>query len=72
MRFERSITIEHKGKNYQGQYWVEEGWVYVHGYASDGELPRQDMDIGGFTPEGAARMLLQGLAEAGRLEPDDN
>ncbi len=70
VRFKRPVKIEHEGKSYTGEYWVEKKIVYVEAYGPDGIRLSPRTQLGGSPPEVLAQILLREMVEAGRVEPD--
>lgn len=67
---ETTITVEHEGKFYTGEYWVEKGVVYVRGHGPSGISPEVRTLKPGHPPETLAQTLLKEMAEAGLINPE--
>jgi len=65
-----TITIEHEGKSYSGEYWMEKGVVYVRGQGPSGTSPEIRTLTPGDPPDALARALLLEMVEGGLINPE--
>lgn len=59
-----TISIEHNEKNYEAEYFVDQGLVTVYG-----ERGQETTQIGGLTEQQTAKQLLGTLIRKGLIDP---
>ncbi|HEL2977334.1 TPA: hypothetical protein UMB92_004172 [Stenotrophomonas maltophilia] len=60
------IQIEHGGKIYEAEYFVDQGVITVYG-----ERGQESTQIGGLSEQQAARLLLNNLVRKDQIDPVD-
>ena len=65
-----TFRVEHEGKFYTGEYWMEKGVVYIRGHGPSGISPEVRTLKPGHPPDALARLLLLEMAEAGLVSPE--